>query len=241
MAGAEDLPPPQHYAENFDPSTDLKKIALYPTLVATGPLTNIALQVLADPVFSEEIDHLYIMGGCPYPEPLRGMMGNYLAAGTDDYAEYNFAVDPEAAKIVFRAGFKKITVVGLNVTRAMLYDGKTHSMLRGLQSKVANKAADILSTLGEDDESDYGHIRKTPDEPVRAIHDVVAMAALDAPELFTFETVPLRILAGALPEAAGQSLIDFENYDHPAVRVAISIDHPGFIERLINHLGKLDT
>jgi purine nucleosidase len=61
------------------------------TILAQGPLTNIAAAVVRDPTIAEKVEHLWIMGGG---------VGNITPA-----AEFNFFVDPEAAKIVFQAGF----------------------------------------------------------------------------------------------------------------------------------------
>jgi purine nucleosidase len=68
-------------------------------IVAIGPLTNIAMAVVKDPSFPKRVKHLFIMGGS------NNARGNITAA-----AEFNFYVDPDAAKIVFAAGFD-ITVV----------------------------------------------------------------------------------------------------------------------------------
>lgn len=69
------------------------------TIVCIGPLTNIATALVKDPDFARNVKALYIMGGS------NNGRGNITAA-----AEYNFYVDPEAAKAVFAAGFA-ITVV----------------------------------------------------------------------------------------------------------------------------------
>ena len=69
------------------------------SVVAIGPLTNIAMAAVKDPDFVTNVKHLFIMGGS------NNARGNITAA-----AEYNFYVDPEAAKTVFEAGFD-ITVV----------------------------------------------------------------------------------------------------------------------------------
>ena len=61
------------------------------TLLAQAPLTNIATAVVRDPSIAAKVKGLYIMGGGA---------GNITPA-----AEFNFYVDPEAAKIVFKAGF----------------------------------------------------------------------------------------------------------------------------------------
>jgi purine nucleosidase len=69
------------------------------TIVCIGPLTNIAMAAIKDPRFVGNVKALYIMGGS------NNARGNITAA-----AEYNFYVDPEAAKTVFSAGFD-ITVI----------------------------------------------------------------------------------------------------------------------------------
>ncbi|HEX6988951.1 MAG TPA: nucleoside hydrolase [Bacillota bacterium] len=64
------------------------------SILAQAPLTNIAAAVIRDPSIATRVERLYIMGGT-YFAP-----GNITPA-----AEYNFYVDPEAAAIVFNAGF----------------------------------------------------------------------------------------------------------------------------------------
>jgi len=61
------------------------------TILAQAPLTNIAAAVIRDPSFAQKVKRLYVMGGG---------LGNITPA-----AEFNFYVDPEAAKIVFAARF----------------------------------------------------------------------------------------------------------------------------------------
>jgi purine nucleosidase len=70
------------------------------TIVCIGPLTNIAMAVIKDPAFVQNVKALYIMGGS------NNARGNITAAG-----EFNFYVDPDAAKAVFAAGFREIVVV----------------------------------------------------------------------------------------------------------------------------------
>ncbi|SFS55789.1 nucleoside hydrolase [Saccharopolyspora flava] len=69
------------------------------TIVCIGPLTNIATATIKDPSFVDNVKGLYVMGGS------NNARGNITAA-----AEFNFYVDPEAAKAVFAAGFD-ITVI----------------------------------------------------------------------------------------------------------------------------------
>lgn len=70
------------------------------TIVALGPLTNIALAVRLDPQFVSYISRLFIMGGAIEAK------GN-----TSAVAEFNFFVDPESAAIVLEAGFLDINIL----------------------------------------------------------------------------------------------------------------------------------
>src|ERR1700745_2661058 len=80
------------------------------TLVATGPLTNIALAVRREPRLADWVRGFVIMGGL-------GGRGNVTPA-----AEYNIWADPEAAAAVFRAGWT-VTMLGLDVTLRTGADG----------------------------------------------------------------------------------------------------------------------
>src|SRR5436305_14899755 len=72
-------------------------------ILAQAPLTNIAAAVVRDPSFASKVKRLYVMGGG---------VGNITPA-----AEFNFYVDPEAAKIVLAAGFP-LTLFTWTLTRS---------------------------------------------------------------------------------------------------------------------------
>ncbi len=74
------------------------------TLVPIGPLTNIAQAVQKDPEFAKNVKEVVIMGGAEH------------GGNMSPRAEFNFWTDPEAAKIVFQAGFERVTMVGLDAT-----------------------------------------------------------------------------------------------------------------------------
>ena len=77
------------------------------TLVATGPLTNIALFLKMYPQLKEKVAEIVFMGGS-------ATRGNRTP-----YAEFNIWMDPEAADVVLRSGLP-LTMCGLDVTHQAL-------------------------------------------------------------------------------------------------------------------------
>lgn len=107
-----DMPVHMKPSEGFAPDVIIEAARRYPgelTLVATGPLTNVALAVRKAPELVDLIKEVVVMGG------VVASYGNVTPT-----AEYNMYVDPEAAKVVFHAGFPSLTLVGLDVTRKAL-------------------------------------------------------------------------------------------------------------------------
>ena len=88
------------------------------TLVATGPLTNVALLLRAAPGLRDRIAAIWLMGGSLGE-------GNTTAA-----AEFNIWADPEAAAIVFESGIP-IRMAGLDVTHQALVLPGGHRPARG--------------------------------------------------------------------------------------------------------------
>src|SRR5881275_3260457 len=88
------------------------------TIVATGPLTNIALLLARYPELAAHIERIVLMGGAVGE-------GNVTPA-----AEFNIWADPEAAARVFSAGID-LTMVGLNVTHKALFKERHAERLEG--------------------------------------------------------------------------------------------------------------
>ncbi len=112
------------------------------TLVPVGPLTNIALAVERDPSIVPLVKEVILMGGS-----ISG--GNVNAA-----AEANIYNDPEAAQIVFQAGWP-VTMVGLDVSNKTLLTkkhlaqmGETHGPINDFIYKVASFLIDLSAKYG---------------------------------------------------------------------------------------------
>ena len=100
------------------------------TLIATGPLTNIAAAINREPRIVERVKELSIMGGSV-------TYGNWTPA-----AEFNIFVDPEAAYRVFNSGMH-VKMCGINLTRQCCLTAEHVKKFREIGTKAANLAADL--------------------------------------------------------------------------------------------------
>src|SRR3984893_11755162 len=146
------------------------------TLVATGPLTNIALAVRREPRLADWVREFVIMGGS-------AARGNVTPA-----AEYNIWADPEAAAAVFRAGWT-VVVLGLDVT---LRTGATPAVLARMRELGPLGTELLLPALDQ-----YKSVSEPSGPPPPAanlappVHDVCAVAWVAQPGLFGL--VPARV------------------------------------------------
>ena len=103
------------------------------TLVPVGPLTNIAAAVAADPGFARNVPEIVIMGGAHHT-------GNVTPA-----AEFNIWADPEAAAVVFAAGFARMTLVPLDATLQALVTGAQAKALEDLGTPAGIAASRFIA------------------------------------------------------------------------------------------------
>ena len=145
----------------------LRLVQFYPDLeiITLGPLTNLAMALLQDPVLMSRLSRLVVMGGAPCVE------GNVTPA-----AEFNIWVDPEAARIVFRSGLP-IEMVGWQLSRgsAVLHTEDITSIL-ALNTQYADFAIRSNSTAR------HAYLEQTGEDGI-SLPDPVAMAVLLNPYL----------------------------------------------------------
>jgi purine nucleosidase len=167
------------------------------TLIATGPLTNIALAVRHHPQIVTQVRDFVIMGGS-------AGRGNVTPA-----AEFNIAADPEAAAVVFEAGWT-VTMVGLDVTLQALATSAVRERMRGLGRLADDLLLPSLSGYRSPGPPVVGPAgdgqAPPPDGP--AVHDVCAVAQVAAPGLLTCVPAQVRVeTAGRW--TAGMTVTDF--------------------------------
>jgi pyrimidine-specific ribonucleoside hydrolase len=122
--------------------------------IATGPLTNVAIALLARPGIKENLERIVLMGGA-------------VGAGNrTPSAEFNIHVDPEAAKVVFNSGVP-LTMIGLDVThKALVYPNEVENLR--IAGRVGKIAAELLDF--------YSRFYRGQGFKGNPIHDAVAVA-----------------------------------------------------------------
>jgi pyrimidine-specific ribonucleoside hydrolase len=188
------------------------------TLVATAPLTNVALLLRARPGVRGGIERICLMGGSLGE-------GNTTAA-----AEFNIWQDPEAAAIVFASGIP-ISMVPLDVTHRALFLEPDVARLEALGTRIARVWVDLLRFFAIYHRKRYGWDGSP-------IHDAVAVAHVAAPGLVS--TRPLRVdveTAGELTR--GRTVADPEGLRGlPAnAEVGVDIDRGRFVDMLVEAIA----
>jgi inosine-uridine nucleoside N-ribohydrolase len=164
------------------------------TLVAVGPLVNLALALKLDPSIAKLVKKVVIMGGT-INEP-----GN-----VSPVAEANIFCDPHAADIVFKADWP-VHMIGLDVTHKVL-------MMDALQERVrdANPAfGEFLYKAGRF-YSDFYKANRGAEGCY--VHDSSAVAYAINPDLFDVVKGPVRVATDGL--AKGQTILKHTDYTYP--------------------------
>ena len=134
-------------------------------LVATGPLTNIALALRSAPDLAARVAGISVMGG--------GLFGNRTAS-----AEFNIWCDPEAAAIVFSYG-GPLVMAGLDLTHQFQATQARIDHVRDLSGRLAVVLADLLQFFSTT------YVSRHDNMVGAAVHDPCAVMALTHPQLFT--------------------------------------------------------
>ncbi|MBX5449065.1 nucleoside hydrolase [Thermogemmatispora sp.] len=192
------------------------------TLVAIGPLTNLALAVRMDPEIAQQVREVVIMGGA-----LR-VPGNVTPA-----AEFNIYADPEAAHIVFHAGWP-LRLVSLDTTQQVGLTRAQFTPLCRPESLIGRSIEAMLAHYFEDFAPRAGYERFH-------LHDPLALAAAFRPELLRWEPVYVDVeLSGS--QTAGATIAWFRRRSQtppPNVLAATAVDIEGFTTFFLERLARL--
>lgn len=159
------------------------------SVVAVGPLSNLALALRMNPEIAVYLDQVVVMGGA--------LGVNSFTGNVSPCAEANIASDPHAADIVFQAAVP-LTMVGLDVTMQTLMDSQYMERIRVAGGEMGAFIYDISRFY------DKFH-RETVGLDGFAVHDSSAVAYMINPELFTTVTGALRAVTEGI--AIGQTIL----------------------------------
>ena len=148
------------------------------TILAIGPLTNVAMAMRMDTTFARNVKQIVIMGGAI--ASVQDGAGNHTPN-----AEFNFYVDPEAAQIVVRSGMS-IVLSPLNVSRKARFTKEWYDKIVAVDTPVTRLIKDRVGP-GFEQRPD-----RTP-----LMYDQIAAAALIDPTLM--KTVDLFVDVDANP------------------------------------------
>lgn len=184
-----------------------KTIKKYPneiTIVAIGPLTNVALLLKMYPDIEKDIKEIILMGGSLD----RGNFGVY--------SEFNIGFDPEAAKIVFDSSIPR-TMVGMNIGQKALVKPEDSSEIKSM-----NKVGEMFYSL-------FKKYRGGSFSTGLKMYDSTAIAYLLRPDMF--ETVDTFVGIETRGEFSyGATAVDIKGYlkEDPNTVVCLDIDEDKF-------------
>lgn len=182
------------------------------TLVPIGPLTNIAMALKLEPRLVKATKQVVLMGGTAFAP------GN-----VSPVAEANIFNDPEAAALVFGAGWD-VVMVGLDVTMPVVMDSKYIGELAASKTPYAELIARVVPHY------QAFHTAAYQTNGALHTHDPTAIAYLIRPDLF--KTIRRRVRVDTLSYATGQTIVDRSGkwYDGAETTICTEVDAQGVLD-----------
>lgn len=193
-------------------------------LVPVGPLSNIAAVLALYPKLVDRVPEVVVMGG------------GHMIANVTPQAEFNIWADPEAAALVFAAGFPKVTLVTLDATHKATISADQCATLRASGRPAAEAAAVFVEKRIEG----YRAYQPLAGVDAAPVHDALCVASLIEPDIIETGDYFVDVeTAGKL--TVGRTVIDtnLRSGKAPNARVALNADTQRFgrfvLDTLINH------
>ena len=194
--------------------SEVKKRPHEITIIAVGPLTNLALAVQKEPELASLVKEVVIMGGAVF------VRGNVTP-----YSEANVITDPEAADCVFSSGLP-VTVVGLDVTMQTLLPNSTLADWRALGTDVAHFFADITSFYMQAYETFHPGIGGC------ALHDPLAVGVVIDPGFVKTEKWNVKVILEG--EETGRTVAHAEG--ETKIQVCTQVEAETFLTHFLSRL-----
>jgi len=195
------------------------------TILALGPLTNVALALIKDPHLPQKVAELIIIGGAFGFHSA----GATRATGDNPASEWNIYVDPEAAQLVFAAGFN-LTAIGLDVAAHpdINLSGPHREALKAAGTEAAGFLLDVTAFVERRGFKSYC-----------GLIDSLAVALAIKPSLFTVEDIAVAVET-ASELSRGQTIVDRRDHFRwdtlSTIKAASAVDAPGFFDLLTTSL-----
>ncbi len=191
------------------------------TLVAIGPLTNLAVALERHPDLETLVEQVVIMGGASFE-------GNVTPA-----AEFNIWVDPEAARRVFAASWP-ITLMPLDLTHQAYLVDEDLADMRSWSTTVGERCAGMLEPYAAFHDEWYGNRDVI-------MHDAMCVYELVSPGAISLQGVRLAVEVTG-EHARGATFIDRRRVHADSVqRVGVHVDNDIFRRFLLDRLRQLDA
>ncbi|KAK2399972.1 putative uridine nucleosidase [Trifolium repens] len=194
------------------------------TVVALGPLTNIALAIQMDPEFAKNIGHIVLLGGS------FAVNGNANPA-----AEANIYGDPEAADAVFTSG-ANVLAVGINITHQVILSGYDREKLASSKGKFAQYLTGILEVY-------FSYHRDAYNTNGVYLHDPTTLLAAVDPSLVTCTEGAVRVQTSGITRGLTILNNKQKRYDEitewsnmSLVKVAVTVDAPRVVKLVMDRL-----
>jgi purine nucleosidase len=189
------------------------------TLVPTAPLTNIAMAVRKEPRIVQKVQEIILMGGA------------FTRGNTTPAAEFNIHVDPEAAAIVFTAGWP-LTMVGLDLTHQALATPAVLQRIAALGTPISILAVQLMEFFRETYRRNAGF-----DSP--PVHDPCAIARVIDPSVVTCVDAFVAIETRG-EFSSGMTVTDFSGHlGQPNAKVATRLDVNRFWDLMVDAIERI--
>jgi pyrimidine-specific ribonucleoside hydrolase len=192
------------------------------TIVAVGPLTNIADALQKAPEISSKIKEIYIMGGAV---EAKGNVGNSGVGIQNQYAEWNIYIDTKAANIVFKSGVP-VVLVPLDATDDVPITRDFYKALDKNRNTPAAKLVYELLTANLDFVDSGGF----------QFWDSLTAATFTDPSLVTFKELDLSVFEEEGPESGHVK----QDPNGVKINVALSADQEKFERLFLTILNWVD-
>ncbi len=206
------------------------------TILALGPLTNVAMAILLDNEFASHVKEIIFMGGAVR------VSGNQAPR-----ASYNVMVDPEAAKVIYNSGIP-VVQVGLDVCDLVTQEVSDLDRISAAKTAVTDFLTRLLSFRREKAEKVIkdaaGKIVRTikASEQVSGrkdgigLNDLTATAYLIEPSWFKTMFVAADVAIGGICD--GETVIDYKGLwgKEPNIHFAFDVSSRAVVERWISDM-----